>query len=70
VRELEAAQVDDPKPDDEPAQREIAECDAKLRQHRVALEAGADPADKAEVYGQLALTLTCKFALNDLGDER
>jgi site-specific DNA recombinase len=42
VRELEAAQPDDPKPD-EGAQQEIAECDAKLRQHRAALEAGADP---------------------------
>ena len=31
-----------PKPD-EGAQQEIAECDAKLRQHRAALEAGADP---------------------------
>ena len=28
---------------DEAAQREIAACDAKLRQHRVALEAGAAP---------------------------
>jgi hypothetical protein len=27
----------------EQARREIAECDAKLRQHRAALEAGADP---------------------------
>jgi hypothetical protein len=26
------------------ASREIADCDAKLRQHRAALEAGADPA--------------------------
>ena len=42
VRELEAAQADEPKTD-EAAQREIAECDAKLRQHRAALEAGADP---------------------------
>jgi hypothetical protein len=42
VRELEAAQPGEPKPD-EAAQREIAECDAKLRQHRAALEAGADP---------------------------
>jgi hypothetical protein len=42
-RELEAAQPDEPRPD-EAAQREIAECDAKLRQHRAALEAGADPA--------------------------
>jgi site-specific DNA recombinase len=38
VRELEAAQPDEPKPD-EAARREIA----KLRQHRAALEAGADP---------------------------
>lgn len=38
VRELEAAQPDEPKPD-ETAQREIAECDAKLRRHRAALEA-------------------------------
>jgi site-specific DNA recombinase len=42
VRDLEAAQGDEPRPDDA-AQREIAECDAKLRQHRAALEAGADP---------------------------
>ena len=42
VRELEAAQPDEPKPDED-AQQEIAECDAKLRQHRAALEAGADP---------------------------
>ena len=32
----------EPKPDED-AQQEIAECDAKLRQHRAALEAGADP---------------------------
>jgi site-specific DNA recombinase len=42
VRELEAAQGDEPRPN-EAAQREIAECDARLRQHRAALEAGADP---------------------------
>jgi site-specific DNA recombinase len=42
VRELEAAQPVEPPPD-EVAQREITECDAKLRQHRAALEAGADP---------------------------
>jgi site-specific DNA recombinase len=42
VRELESAQPDEPKPD-EHAQQEIADCDAKLRQHRAALEAGADP---------------------------
>jgi site-specific DNA recombinase len=42
VRELEAAQPVEPPPD-EAAQREITECDAKLRQHRAALEAGADP---------------------------
>ena len=41
VTELEAAQPAAPKPD-EAAQREIADCDAKLRQHRAALEAGAD----------------------------
>jgi site-specific DNA recombinase len=111
VRELAAAQPEEPKPN-EAAQREIADCDAKLRQHRAALEAGADPvlvtswmnetqakraaaqarlakpagrrrmtqdeitslvkalgdamqvlkdadpADKAEIYGQLGLTLT------------
>ena len=28
---------------DEAAQREIADCDAKLKRHRAALEAGADP---------------------------
>ena len=33
----------EPEPD-EGAQQEISECDAKLRQHRAALEAGADPA--------------------------
>jgi hypothetical protein len=32
----------EPKPDED-AQQEIAECDAELRQHRAALEAGADP---------------------------
>jgi hypothetical protein len=42
VREFEAAHPDEPEPD-ESAQAEIAECDAKLRQHRAALEAGADP---------------------------
>ena len=42
VRDLQAAQPDEPKPD-EAAQQEIAECDAKLKQHRAALEAGADP---------------------------
>jgi site-specific DNA recombinase len=42
VRELEAAQPDEPMPD-KAAEREIADCDAKLRQHRAALEAGADP---------------------------
>jgi site-specific DNA recombinase len=43
VLDLEAAQPDEPRPD-EAAQSEIAECDAKLKQHRAALEAGADPA--------------------------
>jgi site-specific DNA recombinase len=42
VREFEAAHPGEPEPDEE-AQQEIAECDAKLRQHRAALEAGADP---------------------------
>ena len=42
VRDLHAAQPDEHKPD-EAAQQEIAECDAKLKQHRAALEAGADP---------------------------
>ena len=42
VREFEAAHPGEPEPD-EGAQQEIAECDAKLRQHRAALEAGADP---------------------------
>jgi site-specific DNA recombinase len=42
VRELEAAQPGEPKPDED-GLREIAACDAKLRQHRAALEAGADP---------------------------
>lgn len=42
VREPEATQEDEPKPDGS-AEREIAERDAKLRQHRTALEAGTDP---------------------------
>jgi hypothetical protein len=42
VREFEAAHPDEPEPD-EGAQQEISEYDAKLRQHRAALEAGADP---------------------------
>jgi site-specific DNA recombinase len=42
VREFEASRPDEPKPD-EGAQQEITDCDAKLRQHRAALEAGADP---------------------------
>jgi site-specific DNA recombinase len=116
VRELEDAQDHTEAPADagsEAAKQEIADCDARLRQHRAALEAGADPeivtgwineiqakraaaearlrqrpaarrrmareeitnmikalgdlmtvlseadpADKAEVYGQLGLTLT------------
>jgi hypothetical protein len=41
VRAFEAARPE-PKPDED-AQQEIADCDAKLRQHRAALEAGADP---------------------------
>jgi hypothetical protein len=41
VREYQAARPE-PKPDED-AQHEIAERDAKLRQHRAALEAGADP---------------------------
>jgi len=41
VRAFEAARPE-PKPD-EGAQQEIADCDAKMRQHRAALEAGADP---------------------------
>ena len=43
MREFEAAHPDEPEPD-EGAQQEISECHAKLRQHRAALEAGADPA--------------------------
>lgn len=43
MREFEAAHPDEPEPD-EGAQQEISECDDKLRQHRAALEAGADPA--------------------------
>jgi hypothetical protein len=42
VREYGASQPEEPKPD-EGAQQEITDCDAKLRQHRAALEAGADP---------------------------
>ena len=42
VREYEATRPAEPKTDDS-AQQEIADCDAKLRQHRAALEAGADP---------------------------
>jgi site-specific DNA recombinase len=41
VREHESRQPE-PKPDED-ARQEIADCDAKLRQHRAALEAGADP---------------------------
>jgi len=44
LRELE--QANDPSatdPQHEQARRDIAACDAKLRQHRAALEAGADP---------------------------
>ena len=41
VREYEAKRPE-PMPDED-ARHEIAECDAKLRQHRAALEAGADP---------------------------
>jgi DNA invertase Pin-like site-specific DNA recombinase len=42
VRQYEATRPAEPKADDS-AQQEIADCDAKLRQHRAALEAGADP---------------------------
>ena len=42
VREFEAAHPGEPERDEE-AQQEIVECDAKLRRHRAALEAGADP---------------------------
>ena len=42
VREFEASRPGEPK-SDEGAQQEIADRDAKLRQHRAALEAGADP---------------------------
>lgn len=31
---------------------------SKIRQHRAAREAGADPAGKEEVYSRLGLTLT------------
>jgi site-specific DNA recombinase len=43
VRQLEDAQDSPADPDAEQARRDIADCDAKLRQHRAALEAGADP---------------------------
>ena len=44
VRELEeAAQPDPPTREQENAERDVAECDAKLRQHCAALEAAADP---------------------------
>jgi site-specific DNA recombinase len=46
VRELEAAQdgaVAPADPGAEAARQEIADCDASLRQHRAALEAGASP---------------------------
>jgi site-specific DNA recombinase len=44
VRQLDAAQeVITEDPAQEQARRDIADCDAKLRQHRAALEAGADP---------------------------
>ena len=41
-RAFEAARPGEPQPDEE-ARQEIADCGAKLRQHRAALEAGADP---------------------------
>jgi site-specific DNA recombinase len=42
LRAYEAGRPGEPQPD-QSAQQEIAEYDAKLRQHRAALEAGADP---------------------------
>jgi site-specific DNA recombinase len=42
VRAYEATRPGEPEPD-QSARQEIADCDAKLRQHRAALEAGADP---------------------------
>jgi site-specific DNA recombinase len=49
-------------PASEQARRQIADCDAKLRQHRAALEAGADPtlvtAWMAEVQAQRAAAET------------
>jgi hypothetical protein len=54
---LQNAQPDDA-PAVEAARRAIAECDRKLARHRAALEAGADPADKAEVYRELGIRLT------------
>jgi len=42
VRAYEATRPGELQPD-QSAQQEIADCDAKLRQHRAALEAGADP---------------------------
>jgi site-specific DNA recombinase len=42
LRAYEATRPGEPQPDQR-AQQEIADCDAKLRQHRAALEAGADP---------------------------
>ena len=46
VQEFQPARLDEPKPD-EGGQQETTECEAKLRQHRAALEAGADPAGDA-----------------------
>jgi hypothetical protein len=54
---LQNAQPDDA-PAVEAARRAIAEGDRKLARHRAALEAGADPADKAEVYRELGIRLT------------
>jgi hypothetical protein len=36
----------------------LAACDKKLASYRAALDAGADPTDRAEVYRQLGLKLT------------
>ncbi len=52
IRELEDAQDHTEAPADagtEAAKQEIADCDASLRQHRAALEAGARPGDRHEL---------------------
>jgi hypothetical protein len=59
IDELAAAVSEPPEIPAEPEQitAKITECDRKLAQCWAALDAGADPADKAEIYTQLGLRL-------------